>query len=105
MNMMDKSRMRRGIEGGTALAALAMGFLVPAHVAAQSAQAQTAAEPAVASGEIVVTAQRREQKLNDVGIYSWFWVFAPLWASDAITMLTSTFELRRCYNMQSIGHT
>lgn len=44
-------------------------------------------------------------KLNDVGIYSWFWVFAPLWASDAITMLTSTFELRRCYNMQSIGHT
>ena len=44
-------------------------------------------------------------KLNDVGIYSWFWVFAPLWASDAITMFTSTFELRRCYNMQSIGHT
>jgi len=68
MNMMDKSSMRRGIEGGTALAALAMGFLVPAHVAAQGAQAQTAAEPAVASGEIVVTAQRREQKLNDVGI-------------------------------------
>ena len=68
MNMMDLSTIRRGIFAGSGLAALTMGLLAAAPAAAQEAQAETAAEPAVAAGEIVVTAQRREQKLNDVGI-------------------------------------
>ena len=67
MNMMRMSSMRTSIHTGTALAALSIGLLA-APVAAQEAQAETAAEPAIAAGEIVVTAQRREQRLNDVGI-------------------------------------
>ena len=67
MNMMRMSSMRTSIHTGTALAALSIGLLA-APVATQEAQAETAAEPAIAAGEIVVTAQRREQRLNDVGI-------------------------------------
>lgn len=68
MSKMDTSAIRHAINAGTALAALTMGVLAASPAAAQTAQAETVAEPAVAAGEIVVTAQRREQKLNDVGI-------------------------------------
>ena len=67
MSMIQMTSFRRSMQAGSALAALSICLLaVPA--AAQNAQAEAAAEPAIAAGEIVVTAQRREQKLNDVGI-------------------------------------
>ncbi len=43
-------------------------------------------------------------KLNDDSIFSWFSVFTPLWASDAITVLTSTAELRRICNVLAISN-
>ncbi|MBX9664166.1 TonB-dependent receptor [Novosphingobium sp.] len=68
MKMTDMSTIRRAMLAGTALAGISLGLLAT-PAAAQDAQAgaETAAAP-VEAGEIVVTAQRREQKLNDVGI-------------------------------------
>ncbi len=66
MNMTDMSTIRRAMLAGTALAGSALGLLAT-PAAAQDAQAtETVATPE--TGEIVVTAQRREQKANDVGI-------------------------------------
>ncbi len=69
MTMIETNSIRRSIYAGTALAAITLGLVAAAPAAAQTAQAaqaETAADPA--SGEIVVTAQRREQRANDVGI-------------------------------------
>ena len=68
MNMTETTTIRRAMLAGTALAGISLGLLAT-PAAAQDAQAgaETAAAP-VEGGEIVVTAQRREQKLNDVGI-------------------------------------
>ena len=67
MTMTDTTTIRRALQMGTAFAAITIG-LVATQAAAQAAQStETAATPKQA-GEIVVTAQRREQKANDVGI-------------------------------------
>lgn len=67
MTMSNMTIIRRAMQEGTGFAALVLG-LIAAPALAQDAQAsETAAAPAE-TGEIVVTAQRREQKANDVGI-------------------------------------
>ena len=68
MTMTDTNTIRRAMQAGTALAAITLGLLAaPASAQEAQATAETAATPEQ-TGEIVVTAQRREQKLNDVGI-------------------------------------
>ncbi|WP_421846797.1 TonB-dependent receptor [Novosphingobium sp.] len=67
MNMTDMSTIRRAMLAGTALAGLTLGLLA-APASAQEAQAAQSAATPEQTGEIVVTAQRREQKANDVGI-------------------------------------
>lgn len=66
MNMNDMSTIRRAMLAGTALAGMAAGLLATPATAQDAQATETAAAPEVA--EIVVTAQRREQKANDVGI-------------------------------------
>ena len=67
MSMMHTTSIRRTVLAGTALAGMAFGLLAK-PAAAQDAQATETAATPEQTGEIVVTAQRREQKLNDVGI-------------------------------------
>ena len=53
----------------TASAGVAIAFaLIGGGARAQAQSADAEAKNAIAPGEIVVTAQRREQKANDVGI-------------------------------------
>jgi len=42
-------------------------------------------------------------QLNSNEALSWFGVFSPLWASDAITVITSFAELRRIYHVPAIS--
>ncbi len=55
-----------GLRAGAAATSLAIGMMWAPLANAQAAAEEAATAPAL--GEIVVTAQRREQKLNDVGI-------------------------------------
>ena len=66
MNMSDMTTIRRTMLAGTALAGATLGLLATPAIAQDAQATETAAAPEVA--EIVVTAQRREQKANDVGI-------------------------------------
>jgi iron complex outermembrane receptor protein len=52
----------------TALAALTLPLATPAYAQGDSASADTATSDEPADGEIVVTAQKREQRLSDVPI-------------------------------------
>ena len=64
-------RPARRIATASLLGGAALAVLAPASVSAQAASPatpQAEAAPAAASQDIVVTAQRREQKLRDVGI-------------------------------------
>ena len=43
-------------------------------------------------------------KLNNDAGCSWFSVFSPLWGSDAITVITSSTELRRVSRVPAVSN-